>query len=83
MTCGAGRQAFVGIFRHGMGGKGYDRSCQSIVRLFPLPDRANRRISIHHRHLYIHEYDIELTRLKLFDGNGPVLGHFNRMSSFS
>ena len=59
MFAHASGQAFLAVGRHGVGGHGHDRQC---LEAQFRADLARRRVAVHHRHLDVHQHDVELRR---------------------
>ena len=79
MGAAPGRNALLRMFNQCVCGQGDDRGRLDPVFGFPLPYLGGGRVSIHNRHLNIHDHQIILIGLEFFNGYFAMLGRIDRI----
>jgi len=69
--------ALLTITKHGMSREGDNGSAMDFVSLLVLSDIGSSFEAAHHRHLYVHQHDIEATAFDSFESLETVVGHGN------
>ena len=67
----------LAVLLYRVGGQRNDWCLTYPLLLFPLSNGLGGRVSVHDRHLDVHEYQIVFVRLEFTHGDFTVLGYIN------